>query len=204
MNITNTLKIIIRNKWARFRIKNTDFTIISNNCWGGFIYQMLKLPYNTPTVGLFMYGMDYVEFCRNIKYYLSKEIKFIKYEDSKYYDEFNDKVKKKYPIGKIDDIEIHFLHYESEEEAKEKWERRKLRINWNNIIFKFSQRDLCSKKDISDFMRLDYKNKICFSYEDNIRDVIYVPELKELGNKDETEITLKYFKVIKYFNNIER
>ena len=201
MNIINTLKIIIRNKWARFRIRNTDFTIISNNCWGGFIYQMLKLPYNSPTIGLFMYASDYVEFCSNIKYYLDQEINFIELKDSKYYSEFKNRVKDKYPIGKINDIEIHFLHYKTETEAKEKWERRKLRINWENIIFKFSQRDLCSKKDISNFMKLDYKNKICFSYEDDIRDVIYIPELKTLGYKDETEITLKYFKVIKYFND---
>lgn len=201
MNIINTLKIIIRNKWARFRIRNTDFTIISNNCWGGFIYQMLKLPYNSPTIGLFMYASDYVEFCSNIKYYLNQEMVFIEHKDSKYYNEFKNKVKEKYPIGKINDIEIHFLHYKTEVEAKEKWERRKLRINWDNIIFKFSQRDLCSKQDISNFMELDYKNKICFSYEHDIRDIIYVPELRNMGSKDETEITLKYFKVIKYFND---
>ena len=30
-----------------------------------------------------------------------------------------------YPVGKIDDIYIHFLHYESFEQAVKKWEIRK-------------------------------------------------------------------------------
>lgn len=30
-----------------------------------------------------------------------------------------------YPIGKLDDIEVHFSHYDSQEEAMEKWTRRK-------------------------------------------------------------------------------
>lgn len=37
------------NKTARYRrkrIHQTDFTIISNNCWGGFIYQSYGLDYN--------------------------------------------------------------------------------------------------------------------------------------------------------------
>ena len=200
MNILNILKIVIKNKWARFRIRSNDFTIISNNCWGGFIYQMLKLPYNTPTIGLFMYGSDYVEFCTNIKYYLEQEISFIEHNESKYYNEFKYDIKHKYPIGKIDNIEIHFLHYHSKEEAISKWKRRSERINWNKIIFKFSQRDLCDKADIEKFMNLKYKNKICFTYEKNIKDTIYVPELNHIGNNDETDITLKYINIVKYIN----
>lgn len=200
MKIVSTLKIIIRNKWARLRIKNTDFTIISNNCWGGFIYQMLKLPYNTPTIGLFMYASDYLEFCANIKYYLNKDMEFIEHNESKYYNELKNNIKRKYPIGKIDDIEIHFLHYSTKDEAADKWKRRSKRINWNKIIFKFSQRDLCTKEDILKFNNLKYKNKICFTYEENIKNTIYIPELKDIGILDETEFTMKYFDIVKYIN----
>ena len=200
MKIVSTLKIIIRNKWARLRIKNTDFTIISNNCWGGFIYQMLKLPYNTPTIGLFMYASDYLEFCANIKYYLNKDMEFIEHNESKYNNELKNNIKRKYPIGKIDDIEIHFLHYSTKDEAADKWKRRSKRINWNKIIFKFSQRDLCTKEDILKFNNLKYKNKICFTYEENIKNTIYIPELKDIGILDETEFTMKYFDIVKYIN----
>lgn len=200
MDIVKTLKIVIRNKWARFRIHDTDFTIISNNCWGGFIYQILKLEYSTPTIGLFMYGSDYVEFCTNIEYYINKEIEFIEAKNSKYYNEIKNNKKQYYPIGKIDNIEIHFLHYSSKDEAISKWKRRSKRINWEKIIFKFSQRNLCTKADIDKFMRLRYKNKICFTYEENIKDTIYIPKLKNIGTDDETELTLKYFDIVKYIN----
>lgn len=45
-----------------------------------------------------------------------------------------------YPIGKLEDLEIHFLHYKTENEAREKWERRTLRMleetNRGNYYFK--------------------------------------------------------------------
>lgn len=34
----------------------------------------------------------------------------------------------RYPIGRIKDVDIHFLHYENEEEAYEKWNKRKERM----------------------------------------------------------------------------
>lgn len=196
MNIIQTIKIIIRNKYYRKMLKNRNFTIISNNCWGGFIYQIFKLPYSTPTIGLFLFAEDYVEFCRNIKYYLSKQIIFIEKDKSKY----NNYILKNYPIGKIDNIEIHFMHYKSKEEAIEKWEKRKKRINWDNIIFKFSQKDLCSRNDIIDFMNLEYKNKICFTYEKNIPNTIFIANLSKYI--DETEVTLKKLNILSYLNKI--
>ena len=38
------------------------------------------------------------------------------------------------PIGILDDIEVIFLHYKSEDEAYQKWNRRKERIVWDNIF----------------------------------------------------------------------
>ena len=37
----------------RKKVKNKNFTIISNNCWAGGVYEDLRMEYNTPTVGLF-------------------------------------------------------------------------------------------------------------------------------------------------------
>lgn len=45
-----------RNLFADIRrkgLENTDFTIISNNCWGGMVYESYNLPKQSPTVGLF-------------------------------------------------------------------------------------------------------------------------------------------------------
>ncbi len=41
-------------KLRRKALRFTDFTIISNNCWGGMIYESYNLPKQSPTVGLFL------------------------------------------------------------------------------------------------------------------------------------------------------
>lgn len=106
------------------RIKNKDITIISNNCWGGIFYRNNNLEYLSPTLGLFFIGSEYIKFIYNMKFYIENELNFIDIKDSKYYD-YLKKIQYKGIIGKIADVEICFLHYNSQEEAKEKWERRK-------------------------------------------------------------------------------
>lgn len=172
-----TIKIKIRRFYIhktailrRKKINSEDFTIISNNCWGGFIYQSYNLKYNTPTVGLFFMADDYIKFLENIKKWIYKPIKFIEYSESKYCDYFKgwDKFGK-YPIGVFEgsDIEIHFLHYTSKESAVSNWNRRVKRINWNKIIYKFNDQNGCTQKDINKFDKLNLKNKLCFISSNN-------------------------------------
>lgn len=136
-------------------------TIISNNCWGGRVYQRYGLPYTSPTVGLLLFADEYIKFVSNLKYYLSLELTFIPKTQSKYYEYYKEK-DKYYPIGLLGDIEIVFLHYKSEKEAYEKWNRRKKRINWDNLIVKFNDQNLATEEHIKAFDRLPYKNKLCF------------------------------------------
>ena len=60
-------------------------------------------------------------------------------------------------------IEIFFLHYHSEQEAREKWERRIQRINWNKLLVKFNDQNGCTEKEVDNFMRLPFKNKLFFT-----------------------------------------
>lgn len=69
-------------------------------------------------------GREYIKFIYNIRYYLEQELYFIDILDSNYSD-YLQKIQYKGLIGKIDDLEICFLHYKNEKEAKEKWDRRK-------------------------------------------------------------------------------
>ena len=145
-------------------LKNRDFTIISNNCWGGMIYESYNLKKNTPTVGLFFLADDYIKFVSNIKDYVKQDLLFIKKEQSKNKEYFKNDVKfGTYPIGKLGDIEIYFLHYKSEDEALKKWNRRLKRINYNNIILKFNDQNGCTLDNVNDFFSLPYKNKLFFT-----------------------------------------
>ena len=163
-------------KRRRKKINCEDFTIISNNCWGGTVYQSYGLKYNTPTIGLFFMAEDYIKFVYNIKEYIKKELVFIEPKESKKY-----KLKKEnlnYPVARLGDIEIYFMHYKTKQEAKEKWERRSERINWDKILFKFSNQNAWKKEHIEKFLKLPEKNKICFvNKQINVEGAIYVKQL---------------------------
>ena len=157
----------IFSKFMNGKLLNQDFTIISNNCWGGMVYESYNLPKNSPTVGLYFFASDYIKFLNNLKQNVYKQIRFIKPTDSKWYKYIkNDKRTGTYPIGKIDDIEIFFLHYKTEKEVLEKWNRRIKRINWDNLIIKFKDQNLCTDKDVKEFFSLNFTNKLFFTVKD--------------------------------------
>lgn len=192
------------NKRRNKQLNSKDFSIISNNCYAGIIYQYLGLKYNTPTIGLFFFSDEYIRFLENFEFYIHQKLEFIKTEDSKYYNELVKMGYNKAIIGKLSDIEIVFLHYSSEEEALEKWTRRCERLS-KNIIFKFNDQNLCSYEDIKRFDKLPFPNKIFFSAKkyDEIQSCIW---LKNYKNKDYIKEDYysghKYFNIIEYINKI--
>ncbi|MBT8316874.1 MAG: DUF1919 domain-containing protein [Lutibacter sp.] len=141
-------------------LKNKNFVIISNNCWGGEVYNWFKRPYNSPFVGLFLHGPCYIELLSHFDYYMSLDLTFVK--SSKYL-----KTDPNYPVGKLNDIEIHFLHYKDEEEAFSKWERRKKRMfdetSKNNYFFKICDLNEGTEEIFNKFHKLPFKNKVSFS-----------------------------------------
>lgn len=149
-----------RNKCRR-RIVNKDFTIISNNCWGGGVYETLGLAYKTPTVGLFFFSDCYIKFLQDLKGNLKKEIRFINV--SKYEKGNQLRNSSYYPIGMIgDEIEIHFLHYKSEDEAREKWDRRKSRVDFDNLFISFTDNEPFTNEQLLTFDNLPFR-KVFFS-----------------------------------------
>ena len=156
--------------WRKKQLKSTDFTIISNNCWGGMIYESYNLKKKSPTVGMFFMAKDYVEFLSDLKGYISSELIFIKPEESRWKDMpqlAEDERFGHYPVGVLSNgkntIELFFLHYHSEQEAREKWQRRIKRINWDRMLVKFNDQNGCTEKEVDDFMKLSFKNKLFFT-----------------------------------------
>lgn len=99
-----------------------EFIIISNNCWGGEVYKDFKVPYNTPFIGLFIPPLCFAKLCTKLPDYLGKNLSFIPNSKYKTYEKF--RVDHKYPIALLDDVEIHFQHYSTEDEVLDKWNRR--------------------------------------------------------------------------------
>lgn len=146
-------------KSRRKKLKDANLTIISNNCWGAHVYRYYGMKYLSPTIGLYFYSEDYIKFLKDIKKYLQAELTFIPIEKSKYSKSLIEG-KKDCPIGVIDDIEIVFLHYKTEEDAKETWNRRKERINFDNMVVKISEQNFCTEEHLREFDELPFKRKL--------------------------------------------
>lgn len=175
----------VKRFFVKRSIKSRDFTIISNNCWAGRVYQYLDMPYLSPTAGLYFFAPDYIKFISDLKRYLDTPLRFIKPEESKYFEELKTRKQLDKPIGILDDVEIVFLHYKSREEALEKWNRRKERVNFDNILFKLSRMDLCTDKEMQEFDNLPYKNKVLIN---NQRPLKYKCEVYWNGAGDEQSV----------------
>lgn len=185
---------------ARDNIRNKDFTIISNNCWGGTVYQDLNISYKSPFVGMFIMSPDYLKLLKNLDYYLSQELTFSK--KSKY-EEINKKRETDpYPIGNLDDVELALMHYKSEEEAKDKWDRRKKRMNLENIFVKACEQNGSSWEFLREFDELPYENKVVFTAKDyhELKNAVY---FKDFSTKREMNHYHKYFDFVSWLNDGE-
>lgn len=92
----------------------------------------------SPTVGCYIFAEDYIRMIENLKQYLTGKIEIGNAKQSSHYEILKQRGQQHIPIGFINDIEIIFLHYKDPKVAKEKWEKRCSRINWENMILKFS------------------------------------------------------------------
>ena len=111
----------------RAKLKNKDISLICSNCAGGIIYHWLGLKFNSPFINLYMTGEDYIKALENWQDFLNAKI----VEDTS--------ADETYPVGiGYSDIKIHFMHYHTFEEAIEKWNRRKARVNSDNIAFMYT------------------------------------------------------------------
>lgn len=195
----------IGSKKRNSRILNKDVTIISNNCYAGIIYEYLNLPFNSPTIGLYFFAPEYIKFISNLKHYVTSDLIQIPPKQSKYYNKLKELHQDNKIIAKADDVEIVFLHYKTFKEAKEKWQRRCKRVNYSNIIYKFSDQNLCTEKEVNDFLKLKYKNKLFFSSKNiDSSDVVWLKKYKNKDYvKDDIYASRRYINIIDYINNIE-
>lgn len=166
------------------RIISHDTSIISSNCFAGRIMQDLRMQYNTPTLGLYFMYPDYIEFLQHLEFYLKKaKIEFVEHSKYPIGDERRAKWKHWYPIGLLNGkVEIHFLHYHTEQEAAEKWYRRASRVDFNNLFVIGMDQNLCTKSDIEAFAKLPFKRKVFFSsHEVEGEGIIYIKEFAGQG-----------------------
>lgn len=152
--------------WAyRLSLRNRDFTILSNNCVAGYIYHKFHLEYNSPTTWSYIFPEEFLRFMENYRWYLKQPLEFRDVSQHvcvlKNKQECGLSKLSGYPIGVLGgDVEIHFLHYKSREEALDKWNRRLKRVNYNNLFFVLSEGNEFKEEYFQRFDKLPFEHKL--------------------------------------------
>ena len=167
----------------QYIINSFDFpdnlTILSNTCIGGRLYHDYHQKFLSPTIDFYMDPDTFVKFCCNLKYYLDCEIKPLPNYKSDYLKDFL--------FCDIGGLIAAFSHTnDSYNKIISKWNERKKRINYNNIVVLATDRNVltnpitrCSEDVVKDFGKIPYK-KVFFSVVDySYNYVAYLPSFKD-------------------------
>ena len=153
--------IRVRAPLKRIGLQNREFSILANNCWGGIVSRDRRLPYNSPTCGTYFFAKEYLRFLSDVHGYLDMELEKVPMAESRYAKEILEKEgRDDVTVGRMGDVEVVLLHYPTFAEAKEKWDRRKARIRWDNLLVKFSDQNVFEPEDFETFRNLPFKNKL--------------------------------------------
>lgn len=151
------------------KLKCNDFTIISQNCIGGVFYHDMGLKFQSPTINLYFRAADFVKFVLNLKEYLSMPLIMSWGE--------------KYPIGRLGDIKIYFMHYQTCTEAIDAWEKRKKRVQWDKIVVLSTDREGFNDEVYRQWNMISYPKVLFTSQKKYTKnsDFIYYPEYESSG-----------------------
>ena len=116
-------------KRFRKRLTNKDFSLITQNCVGGVIYSTLGMEFSSPTINMFIEDENFVKLVENLEYYMSVPATA---KQDRYVDPIDNSIV--YPKIQIDDIELCCLHYKDCNDAIAAWERRRKRVNLENVF----------------------------------------------------------------------
>ena len=156
------------------------FTIFSNNCLGGVFYSDAGIQFTSPLINTAMDGDDFLKFLEDPHHYLNHKMEFFTWPG------------RNFPIARIDDIEVNFVHYSSPDVCIEKWNTRAERIVWDNIFIIATNHDgMCHDDCMERFDRLPYKNKIMFVSKEYPQYDWAIP-IRQFKNRFQCRITVSF------------
>lgn len=150
------------------KLKNHDFTIISNTCVGGVMTHFVGEQFRSPTVNLIIWEEQFLTFCTHLKEYAACPVERLTEAEEKELETLP------YPKGvlrggEFPDILLLFVHYKSFEEAKQKWEERYRRINYDNLYIVMDRGIEASDEIIDAFHALPYEHKVIFTHKEDLK-----------------------------------
>ncbi len=193
------MKLLQRMEWRlykefkRLRLKNRTPSILSSNCNGSIWCHDLGLPFLSPTVNLSFEMNDFVRLMEDPKRYM--QLPLTPFKDERF----------SYPCGMLGDIEVRFNHYKTFEEAAQKWEQRKQRIDWDNLFVLGIDGDGCTYETLKRFDALPYQNKVIFTHRPypEFPSAYYIPGFEEKGEVGVLIEFKKQFPVRRYLDDFD-
>lgn len=133
---------------------------------------VLLKSYVSMFINLYMSNEDFLTAMENWDLFWNTEIVEVKTHNCKY------------PIGEGGlGVRMHFMHYQSFSEAKSAWDRRKTRIDMNNMVIMLTNFEGASNI-LYRFDKLTFKNKIIFVDEPtSVKSAIYLKRYKKFKMK---------------------
>ncbi len=164
-------------------------TILSDDCWGGYVYHRLGMCFYSPLVNINWQKHEFLKFAQKPEYYLKQSLKM----------EREGNIRGNIcPIGSLgadeDKVCMEFVHSVCFADAEVLWNRRKERINFDNLFIKFGFD--ASNENIEDYLRafsIVKQKKICFySGETNVEGVLYLKRFEKYVHTGSRMDTIKY------------
>lgn len=151
-------------------LKKEKFSIISQNCIGGVFYHDMEKQFLSPTVNLYFEQPDFIRFVLNLEKYLAMPIT-VSWEEE-------------YPVGTLEDVKIHFMHYECCTEAEASWYRRRQRVDLNKILVLSTDMEGFDDEAFEQWNKIEYP-KILFTAHDKYKrgkESVFYPKYKKFNH----------------------
>ena len=152
------------------KLRNSKLSILSINCWGGLIYHQFGLPFLSPTINLSTSEEGFLKFINDPLNYMNKELRFYKMNHV-------ENGKRHFPSFFLGDVLLNMIHYLDDDSisiARQKWEERRLKINWYNLLVMTYTEDVTT---LEMFDKLPYSKKVCFvPFKTNLDSGFYLDE----------------------------
>jgi uncharacterized protein (DUF1919 family) len=152
----------------RAGLEDREFTVLSNDCWGQALYEGYGMPCLTPLVGAGMYADCFLRFLGNIEGYLRSPLRFV--AETRYAALGRIRSQRAaqnglWPIAVLgDDVEVHFLHFRTEDESRRSWDAGCERLHLKRIAVKFSaDKDGATQDHIERFAAMPFARKLLLS-----------------------------------------
>lgn len=148
----------------RAGLEHEKFTVLSNDCWGQALYSGYGLPYQTPLIGSGMYSDCFLRFLGDIEGYLRSPLRFV--NQTRYPGLRRIRSQRRpWPIAVLrGDVEIHFMHYQSEYKSRRAWEGGLEQLHLDRIAVKFTaDKDGATDEQVARFADLPFERKLLIS-----------------------------------------